>query len=102
MTEKFDVIVSNPPYIAYGDTRVDTGATHDPKCALYAKNNGLWAYEQIAINAKNWIKPNGRIYLEIGAGQKTSVKKIFSSNGWKFVRDEKDLSGIVRVLIFTI
>ncbi len=98
--EKFDVIVSNPPYIAYGDTRVDAGAMHDPKCALYAKNNGLAAYEQIAQNAKNWIKPNGKIYLEIGAGQKTAVKKIFTSNGWKFVRDEKDLSGIVRVLIF--
>jgi release factor glutamine methyltransferase len=100
--EKFDVIISNPPYIAYGDKRVDAGANHDPKRALYAKNNGLWAYEQIAINAKNWIKPNGKIYLEIGAGQKTSVKKIFTSNGWKFIRDEKDLSGITRVLIFTI
>lgn len=98
--EKFDVIVSNPPYIAYGDKRVDAGAMHDPKCALYAKNNGLAAYEQIAQNAKNWIKPNGRIYLEIGDGQKTAVKKIFTSNGWKFVRDESDLGGIVRVLIF--
>jgi len=98
--EKFDVIVSNPPYIAYGDKRVDAGAMHDPKRALYAKNNGLAAYEQIAQNAKNWIKPNGRIYLEIGDGQKTAVKKIFTSNGWKFVRDESDLGGIVRVLIF--
>ncbi len=99
--EKFDVIVSNPPYIAYGDKRVNVGAMHDPKCALYANNNGLAAYEQIAVNAKNWIKPDGKIYLEIGAGQKTAVKKIFTSNGWKFVRDERDLGGIVRVLVFT-
>lgn len=102
MNEKFDIIVSNPPYIVHGDQRVDIGATHDPKCALYAKNNGLAAYEQIAKNAKNWIKPNGKIYLEIGADQKTTVKKIFISNGWKFIRDEKDLSGIIRVLVFTI
>ena len=100
--EKFDIIVSNPPYIAIGDTRVDTGAKHDPKCALYAKNQGLSAYEQIAKNARNWIKPNGKIYLEIGAGQMAAVKKIFESAGWQFNRAEKDLSGITRVLVFTI
>ena len=100
--EKFDIIVSNPPYIAIGDTRVDAGAKHDPKCALYAKNQGLSAYEQIAKNARNWIKSGGKIYLEIGAGQMTAVKKIFESAGWKFNRAEKDLSGITRVLVFTI
>lgn len=100
--EKFDIIVSNPPYIAIGDTRVDTGAMHDPKCALYAKNQGLAAYEQIAKNAKNWIKSGGKIYLEIGAGQMAAVKKIFESAGWQFNRAEKDLSGITRVLVFTI
>jgi len=100
--EKFDIIVSNPPYIAIGDTRVDAGAKHDPKCALYAKNQGLSAYEQIAKNARNWIKPNGKIYLEIGAGQMAAVKKIFESAGWQFIRAEKDLSGLTRVLVFTI
>ena len=100
--EKFDIIVSNPPYIAYGDKRVDAGAMHDPKRALYANNNGLAAYEQIATNAKNWLKPDGKIYLEIGAGQQTAVKKIFQNTGWKFVRAERDLGGKVRVLIFII
>lgn len=100
--EKFDIIVSNPPYIAIGDTRVDAGAMHDPKCALYAKNQGLSAYEQIAKNARNWIKSGGKIYLEIGAGQKAAVKKIFRNAGWKFNRAECDLAGITRILIFTI
>lgn len=100
--EKFDMIVSNPPYIAHGDARVDAGAAHDPKIALYAKNNGLAAYEQIAHNAKNWIKPDGKIYLEIGAGQKMAVQKTFKNAGWKFVRAERDLGGHIRVLIFTI
>lgn len=100
MKEKFDVIVSNPPYIAYGDNRVNTGAMHDPKRALYANNNGLAAYEQIATNAKNWLNSDGKIYLEIGAGQQTAVKKIFQNIGWKFVRADKDLGGIVRVLVF--
>ena len=100
--EKFDIIVSNPPYIARGDTRVDAGAMHDPRIALYADNNGNAAYEQIAKNAKHWLKKSGRIYVEIGAGAGDAVKKIFESSKWKFVRAENDLSGITRVLVFTI
>lgn len=97
---KFDIIVSNPPYIAHNDLRVNIGAMHDPKRALYAKNNGLAAYENIAKNAIIWVKPNGKIYLEIGEGQSSNVKKIFTNSGWIFERAEKDLAGIDRVLIF--
>jgi release factor glutamine methyltransferase len=100
--EKFDIIVSNPPYIEIGDPRVDVAATHDPRIALYAKNRGMAAYEQIAKNAKNWITDGGQLYIEIGAGAEVSVRKTFESCGWKFIRDEHDLSGITRVLVFTI
>lgn len=100
--EKFDIIVSNPPYIKYGDARVNIGAKFDPKIALYAKNNGLAAYEEIAKNAKNLIKQNGKIYLEIGIGQSNQIIKIFEFYGWHFERAEKDLSGINRVIIFTL
>ncbi len=99
-TEKFDIIVSNPPYIAKGDTRINDGAMHDPAMSLYAKNNGLFAYESVAKNAKNWIKNNGLIYLEIGEGQSLSVQNIFISQGWDFIRAENDFGGIERVLIF--
>lgn len=98
--EKFDIIVSNPPYIAHNDMRVNDGAKHDPKIALYAEKNGLAAYESIAKNAKNWIKNNGNLYLEIGIGQETDIKNIFTQNNWKFIRSEKDLSNTERVLIF--
>lgn len=98
--DKFDIIVSNPPYIKYGDTRVNSGAKFDPKIALYAKNNGLAAYEEIAKNAKNLIKPNGKIYLEIGVGQSNQVIKIFEFFGWHFERTETDLAGINRVVVF--
>ena len=100
--EKFDIIVSNPPYIKYGDIRVNKAAQFDPKIALYAKNDGLAAYEQIALCAKTFIKPHGKIYLEIGAGQSTHVIKIFNLCGWQFERAIKDLSGINRVLVFTL
>ena len=98
--EKFDIIVSNPPYIARGDSHVDAGAQHDPRIALYADRNGTAAYEQIAKNAKNWIKPGGKIYMEIGTGQSAHVRKIFKSAGWKFIRAERDLGGHIRVLVF--
>ena len=97
---KFDVIVSNPPYIDKHDTRVNIGAMHDPKMALYAKHNGLAAYEQIAKNAKNWLKPDGRIYIEIGINMEQPVTKIFTDNGWKFIKSAKDLGEIIRVLVF--
>ena len=100
--EKFDIIVSNPPYIKHGDMRVNDGAKFDPKIALYAENSGFAAFEQIAKNAIHLIKPDGKIYLEIGVGQSNQVIKIFEFFGWKFERIEKDLSGINRVLIFTL
>ncbi len=99
---RFDIIVSNPPYIARGDSRVDAGAMHDPDMALYADNNGLAAYGQIAQNARNWIRTGGRIYLEIGIGMGNAVRCIFEQAGWQYVRSENDLAGAERVLVFTI
>jgi len=100
--DKFDIIVSNPPYIKYGDVRVNDGAMFDPKVALYAKSDGLLAYEQIAKNAKKLLKSDGKIYLEIGVGQSNQVIKIFNFCGFKFERVEKDLAGINRVLVFSL
>lgn len=96
----FDVIVSNPPYIAFDDSRVNNAAMFDPRMALFASENGLGAYKVIAKNAKKHLKKNGKIYLEIGQGQTKSVRDIFVSNGWNFVRVESDLAGIERVLVF--
>ena len=98
----FDVIVSNPPYIARGDERVNRAARFDPEIALYAENNGLAAYEQIAAHARSYISVHGRLYLEIGAGMSRDVRSIFRASGWKFVRADKDLGGKVRVLVFSL
>ena len=68
--------------------------------ALYAKNNGLAAYESIAKNAKSWLKSDGKIYLEIGIDQGTDIKNIFIHNGWNLLNSHTDLSGIERVLVF--
>ena len=98
----FDVIVSNPPYIAAGDARVDAGAQHDPKRALYANDNGYAAYKSIAKNSRKWIRRGGKIYLEIGIDMAVRVREIFEEYGWHFDRTEKDLSGIERVIVFSV
>ncbi len=100
ISETFDIIVSNPPYIAKNDPNINDAALHDPKMALYAKNNGLAAYESIAKNAHSWLKDGGKLYLEIGIDQGIDIKNIFIQNGWDLLRSENDLSGIERVLVF--
>ncbi|MBR2012106.1 MAG: peptide chain release factor N(5)-glutamine methyltransferase [Alphaproteobacteria bacterium] len=97
---KFDVIVSNPPYIARGDMRVDSGAMHDPELALYAPDDGYGAYLAIAKNAREWIRKGGRIYLEIGIDMGRRVREIFENMGWTFVRSDYDLANVERVLVF--
>ncbi|MDR1361575.1 MAG: peptide chain release factor N(5)-glutamine methyltransferase [Rickettsiales bacterium] len=97
----FDVIISNPPYIAKGDSRVDSGAMHDPKMALYAGSDGLTAYRAIAKSAGKHLKTGGKIYLEIGAGQGAAVRDIFESAGWIFAAAHNDLSGTQRVMVFS-
>jgi release factor glutamine methyltransferase len=99
---KFDVIVSNPPYIAHGDRRVNKGALYDPKMALYAGADGLDAYRSIARSACGALKRGGKIFLEIGAGQGGAVWEIFAGRGWRFTASHKDLGGIERVLEFAL
>lgn len=98
--ELFDIVVSNPPYIAHNDKRVNDGANHDPKIALYAGDNGLAAYKSIAQNAHHWIKDCGKLFVEIGIDQATDIKIIFMNNGWDLIDSKHDLGGIERVLAF--
>ncbi|MCL2538534.1 MAG: peptide chain release factor N(5)-glutamine methyltransferase [Alphaproteobacteria bacterium] len=100
INQKFDIIISNPPYIAIGDLRVDAGAMHDPKIALYAGADGLDAYRAIAKSAREHLAPGGKIFLEIGAGQGDAVREVFTRNEWQFVGSYDDLSEIERVLVF--
>ncbi len=101
LLEKFDVIVSNPPYIPEGDDRVDRSAQFDPHMALYAGVDGLDAYRALANSASKMLNENGHIFLEIGQGQADDVRRIFNNHGWKFIDGRDDLAGIQRVLIFS-
>jgi release factor glutamine methyltransferase len=99
---RFDLIVSNPPYIALGDIAglaVDV-REFDPPKALDGGPDGLEAYRRIAGGAGSHLSPKGHIILEIGEGQENAVNNLFTGQG--FVRESRhfDLAGHIRCLAF--
>jgi len=74
--EKYDIIVSNPPYIAYDEEIMDIVKNNEPNIALYANNNGLYYYEQILKTCKKNLKNNFLIAFEIGETQKDCIIKL--------------------------
>lgn len=97
--EKFDLIISNPPYIDYDDQDVeDWVINNQPKDSIFAKNNGYIFYEEIFKKCKFLLKNNGYIILEFGYNQAKKVKEIFQSIAKK-IEIIKDLNGYNRFII---
>ena len=99
-TEKFDIVVSNPPYIPLKDkANIQKEVTFDPDLALYTKDEkGLEFYEKISKDAHKVLNSKGHIAFEIGLGQSEDVKNILLQNGFENIETEKDLAGIERVI----
>lgn len=101
VSEKYDLIVSNPPYIPLSEkATIQKEVTFDPDLALYTKDeNGLEFYEKISKNAKNYLNKNGYLLFEMGLGQSEDIKQTLEQEGYKNIQIEKDLAGIDRVII---
>lgn len=98
---QFDLIVSNPPYIARAElpTLSPEVQQFEPHQALFAEEEGLAAYRQIATQAPRVLSPGGVIMLEIGAGQSDAVSAILAERGWLLNRIIPDLDQRARVLV---
>lgn len=101
VSEKYDLIVSNPPYIPLSEkATIQKEVTFDPDLALYTKDEkGLEFYEKISKNAKNYLNQNGYLLFEMGLGQSEDIKQTLEQEGYKNIQIEKDLAGIDRVII---
>ena len=98
--QKYDIIVSNPPYIRTLDIEgLDREVKdYDPRLALDGGEDGLDFYRKICETAPLHINKNGYIFFEIGKGQYLQVKKILEKNGWTMVKGIKDYNKIYRVV----
>ncbi|MBS9338556.1 peptide chain release factor N(5)-glutamine methyltransferase [Fructobacillus sp. M2-14] len=99
--QRFDVIVSNPPYIRQdGQSEMDESVvSYEPDLALYADNKGLALYEKMAVQLADHLTENGRAYFEIGYDQGAALTKIFKEAlPTAEVQLKKDLAGLDRMI----
>jgi release factor glutamine methyltransferase len=93
----FDVVVSNPPYIAESEVLEPQVFNYEPHSALYAGPTGLEVYERLIPQARSVLKPQGWLMMEIGHGQRPPLMKLLRA--WTEVTFVDDLQGIPRVAI---
>lgn len=98
--ERYDVIVSNPPYIAEAEARALPVSVRDfePQGALFAAADGLAFYQTYARLAPQLLKPDGRIYCEVGSTQGEAVKSLLTAAGWRDATVLKDYGRLDRVV----
>jgi release factor glutamine methyltransferase len=100
--ERFDLIVSNPPYVPEGDraTLQPEVRDYEPEQALFAGRDGLDVIRRLIPAAAPRLKPGGYLIFEIGAGQDTAVGRLISeTTGLKMVGLRDDLQGIPRTVV---
>ena len=97
--QRFDLIVSNPPYIPRGELPgLQAEVLYEPAMALDGGEDGLDFYRRIAAEAPACLTPGGRLMLEIGSGQGRAVSDLLSGSGFSEIRIQPDLAGLDRVV----
>lgn len=97
--DKFDIIVSNPPYIPFDADNVDKNvSSFEPHTALFAPENGLFFYRTIVKNAEKYLNKGGLVVFEVGVDQSKSVAELFAENDFVKISEIPDLQGIPRVV----
>ena len=96
--DAFDVVVSNPPYVASGDPHL-ADLRYEPRSALEAGDDGLDAIRRIAATVMRVLRPGGSLLIEHGADQAAAVEAILAAAGWTDVDCISDLAGLPRVTV---
>ena len=96
--ERYDLVVSNPPYVAANDPHLQA-LTAEPRAALSAGPGGLEAYELIIPAARDHLTATGWIVLEHGASQAPEIQNLLEVNGFYNVRSHPDYAGALRVTL---
>lgn len=98
ISEKFDLIVSNPPYIPTKDIEglMREVRDHDPRQALDGGLDGLDPYRHMIPQMGDFLTPKGMVAFEVGLGQADVLKKLFEKHGFQSIAAHKDLGGILR------
>ncbi len=101
--EKYDIIVSNPPYIKTSDLdSLPDEVKREPVLALDGGADGLRFYREIIKSSRDLLNDNGMLFFEIGDGQRAGIDEIFSRNeGFKDITFEKDYVGTERIVFAT-
>ena len=97
---KFDLIVSNPPYVSVNDfeSLEPELKVHEPRIALTDNSNGISFYKSIIEASDQILNRPGKIYFELGMGQSMEVKNLFDQKGFSNITITKDYSGIDRII----
>src|SRR5207253_3118427 len=98
----FDVIVSNPPYVATAEADVLPIEVigHEPPVALFGGADGLDVYRRLFAAAAARLASTGRLIVEVGYDHNDRVMSLAKRYGWTLDRSRRDLQGIVRTLVF--
>ena len=103
LNRKYDVIISNPPYIAYDEEIMDIVKNNEPNLALYAPNEGLYFYEEILKNVYKYINNSGLIAFEIGYNQGEKIRKLSGKYLKKYDFEiKKDMTGKDRMVFIRV
>lgn len=95
----FDIVVSNPPYVAANDKDLcPMVEAYEPKEALFGGGDGLDFYRSLAQRGRYFLKPGGKLFLEIGWEQGKMVGKLLEDAGWRRITISQDLAGKDRIV----
>ncbi len=99
VSAKFDVILSNPPYIKTSDlSSLQKEVKCEPTLALDGGDDGLDFYRILSKNAYKFLKNGGKLFMEIGAGQDKDIVELFNNDNYKNIMVLNDLNGIKRII----